>query len=72
MENRIARKHGRTTYEWRFESPARTPKIRFSQRRHCVATKRYVVFILSWKDITAMSDLIYVAITRTYPFIDQF
>lgn len=26
MENRIARKHERTTYEWRFESLAGTPR----------------------------------------------
>lgn len=33
-----------------------TPMIRFSRRRHSVAAERLVVFILPWRDITAVSD----------------
>lgn len=41
------------------------------RRRHCVAAERYVVFILPWNDITAMSDTGIRSNYTTYPFIAQ-
>lgn len=41
------------------------------RRRHCVTAERYVVFILPWNGITAMSDTGIRSNYTTYPFTAQ-